>query len=164
MDRGRAICQELKRAGIHHLVWLPDSETHFMHEAMLTDPEIDVIQVCREGEAVAVCAGLHLGGKRGALLVENQGIFETGNVLKWAISLDIPMLLLVGYLFYRFQKDSTPKGGHTESFLSAFGINYSMIDADDDVKRISSACEEAWNTRRPVALLLTSADEFVPGT
>ena len=62
MERGQAICRELKKAGIRHIVWLPDSETHFMHSVLDRDPDLKVIKVCREGEAVAICAGLHLGG------------------------------------------------------------------------------------------------------
>lgn len=156
MDRGRALCRELKKASVHHIVWLPDSETHFMYEAVCTDPEIKVIQVCREGEAVAICAGLHLGGRRGAALIENQGMFECGNILKWAVAMKMPMLLLVGDL--GFARD------YTEPFLDAFGIKHYSVNSDEDVKKVVPACEEAWRTGKPVALLLTSADGYVPGT
>ncbi|MBI2935534.1 MAG: hypothetical protein HYY31_01780 [Chloroflexi bacterium] len=170
MDRARAICQELLKAGIHHLVWLPDSETHFMHEAMHSTPGLQVTQVCKEGEAVAVCTGLHLGGSKGALLVENQGMFEYGNVLKWAIGLRIPLVMLIGYLqyyemtrrdegmFLRGQKD------FTEPFLDAFGISYSLVENDGDVPKVGQACREAYEKRMPVAVLLTSADAYEPGT
>ena len=109
MDRGKAICEELKKAGIRHLVWVPDSETHFMNEAIIHEPEINVVKVCREGETMAICAGLYMGGAMGALLVENQGMFECGNVLKWAIGLNIPMVMLIGYFgFYNLKR--TPQG------------------------------------------------------
>ncbi|MFC1926899.1 hypothetical protein ACFLWV_04030 [Chloroflexota bacterium] len=65
MDRGKALCDELKKANIHHIVWLTNSETHFMNSAILADPDLKVIKVCREGEAVATCVGLHLGGRAG---------------------------------------------------------------------------------------------------
>ena len=109
MDRGKAICDELKKAGVHYLVWLPDSETHFMNEAIMNDPEIRVVQVCREGEAIAICAGLGMGGHLGALLVENQGILECGNILKWSISMNIPMVMLIGYFGY-YNLRHTPQG------------------------------------------------------
>ncbi len=171
MNRGAEICRELTKAGIRHVVWLPDSETHFLHEAMQKDREIKIVQVCREGEAIAICAGLHLGGKRAALLIENFGLFETGNVLKWAIGLNIPMLLMVGYMMYSTLKD-TPQGKvrsngqpeYTEPFLNAFGVKYHLLTSDADIHRVGDACNEAWSTRRPVALLLSSADGYVPGT
>ncbi len=181
MDRGKAICQELKKAGIHHIAWLPDTETHFMGSPMLTDSKIRVMKVCREGEAIAICAGLHLGGKRAALLVENQGILECGNILKWAVALETPMLLMVGLVDYRFYMRDTAQGKTretespqmkairdairiTEPFLDVFGIKHYLVDSDEDVKKVVPACEEAWRTGKPVALLLTSADEFRAGT
>ncbi|MFC2058069.1 hypothetical protein ACFLTS_00295 [Chloroflexota bacterium] len=170
MDRGKALCDELKKANIHHIVWLTNSETHFMNNAILADPDLKVIKVCREGEAVAICVGLHLGGERGALLVENQGIFECGNVLKWAIGLKTPMLLMIGYLGYRFLQD-TPQGKmwgadreYTEPFLDAFEIKHYLVNSDEDAKKLVPATEEAWRSGKPVALLITSTDEYAAGT
>ena len=167
MDRGKAICEELKKAGIHHLVWLPDSETHFMNEAIIHDPGIKVIQVCREGEAIAICAGLYMGGSMGALLVENQGILECGNVLKWSMSLNIPMVMLIGYFgFYNFKrteqgmKRSSGQMDYTEPFLAAFGIKYFSVYSDADVANVGVACNESRLTSMPVGLLLSSADGY----
>ncbi|MGH2350264.1 MAG: hypothetical protein ACRDJN_01450, partial [Chloroflexota bacterium] len=47
----------LKRCGITHLVWLPDSEAGFLYEALRRDPDITLVPVCREGEAMAVALG-----------------------------------------------------------------------------------------------------------
>ncbi|MBI2830922.1 MAG: hypothetical protein HYX79_01530 [Chloroflexi bacterium] len=170
MDRGKAICRELKMAGIRYLAWLPDSETHFMHEAIHSDPALKLIQVCREGEALAICAGLHLGGSKSALLVENQGIFDSGNNLKWIIDLKIPLVMLVGYLLYH-QMQRTPEGNfrwgrkdYTEPFLDCFDVKHYLVDSDSDAHKVGLACKEAHETRRPVAVLLTSADGFIPGT
>ncbi len=171
MNRGKMLCEELKKANIRNLVWLPDSETHFMHDAMLSDPEIKITQVCREGEAVAICAGFHIGGQRSAVLVESQGIFECGNILKWCIEMDMPVLLMIGYFGYK-GLTATPQGrvnknnrkDFTEPFLDAYGIRHHLVDTDEDVKKVGPAYEETLATHRPVALLLTCADGFVPGT
>ena len=96
-QRGHLICGELKRNGVEYIAWVPDSETHFMHGSMLNDPSLRVIQVCAEGEAVAVCAGMHMGGKRGVVLIENQGAFDSGKVLKWAVGFHFSLVLLMGY-------------------------------------------------------------------
>jgi phosphonopyruvate decarboxylase len=168
-QRGHLICGELKRNGVEYIAWVPDSETHFMHGSMLNDPALRVIQVCAEGEAVAICAGMHLGGKRGVVLIENQGAFDSGNVLKWAVGLHFPLVLLIGYLGYRNLKSAsaekmTPgEGDITESFLEAMGIPYELLDSDQDVGKISAAFSRAERDSKPVALLLTSADDFVPG-
>jgi sulfopyruvate decarboxylase subunit alpha len=168
--RGARICEQLKEYGIGYVGWIADSETYFLHVAMNEDPDLSVVQVCKEGEAVAVLAGLHLGGQRGALLVENQGIFECGNILKWAKGLKIPMVLLTGYLFYRFaesREDGIYINGekdYTESFYRAFDIPYYIVDSDDSVSLVGEACSVAFKTAQPVAVLLSSADEYEPGT
>lgn len=169
MDRGKEICQELKKAGIRHLVWLCDSETHFMKEAIQHDPELKVIKVCHEGEAVGICMGLGMGGARGALLVASQGLLQCGNILKCAIETQVPMLLLAGSGEFH-QGRRKPQDGATvvkknyfKSFLDAFDIKQYMVDSDADVARVGLACREANELRRPVALLLTSADAYEPG-
>ena len=128
----------------------------------------------KEGEAIAICAGLHLAGMRGAALMENQGLFESGNVLKWAISLEVPMVILVGVMGYRLHIEQSLAGqqegpetpelrlvggafGITKPFLEALGISHHIVQSDDDVKELGLAFDEALSTRRPVAVLLTSA-------
>jgi sulfopyruvate decarboxylase TPP-binding subunit len=170
MDRGKAICEELKKAGISHLVWVADSETHFMHEAINNNPDLKLVKVCREGETLAVCGGLCLGNAKPALLVENQGIFDSGNAVKWAAGLGFPIVMLIGYLMHRMM-ERTPEGvmmfkgmkDYTEPFLNAFDIKQYLINSDADVAKIGLACQEAYKSRRPVAALLTSADGYNPG-
>ncbi|MDO8672917.1 MAG: hypothetical protein Q7O66_16025 [Dehalococcoidia bacterium] len=167
MDRGKAICDELKKAGINHLVWLTCSATHFMHKSMLSDPDFKVIPVCREAEGVGICVGLHLGGKRTALIVENAGIFDSGNGLSWVAAWEIPMVMIVGYI----RRPPVPAGlppsrlglnrDYTESFLSFFGINSYPLDSDEDVKNVALAGAETQRTRQPVALLVTD-ETYVP--
>ncbi len=168
-QRGHLICDELKRNGVEYIAWVPDSETHFLHEPMLNDPSLRVIQVCAEGEAIAICGGMHLGGKRAVVLIENQGAFDSGNALKWAVGLHLPLVLLIGYLGYR-NLENTPAGKRrrgereiTEPFLEALGIPYELVNTDQDVRKISEAFSRAGRDSKPVAVLLTSADDFVPG-
>ncbi len=167
--RGQLICDELRKSGVEYVAWVPDSETHFIHDAMLGDPSLRVIQVCSEGEAIAICVGLHMGGKRGVALMENQGAFDSGNILRWAVGYRFPLVLLIGYLGYRYVED-TPEGkvrrGQrevTEPFLKALDIPYELVNSDEEVGNISEALSRAQRDSRPVAVLLTSADDFVPG-
>jgi len=167
--RGRLICEELKKNGVEYIAWVPDSETHFMHDAMLHDPSLRILQVCAEGEAIGICAGMRMGGKRGVVLIENQGAFDSGNVLKWAVGLRFPLVLLIGYLGYK-GLENTPEGKMrrgqrevTEPFLKALGIPYDIVDSDEDVPKVSEACSRAERDSMPVAVLLTSADDFAPG-
>lgn len=94
-DRGQLICEQLKLCGVEYIIWLPDSESFFMHEAMLNDPDLRIIQCCSEGEAISILAGLHLGGKRAIVLIENNGLFEAGNALRWVSDSRFPLVLMV---------------------------------------------------------------------
>ena len=47
---------------------------------------------------------------------------------------------------------------YTEPFLHAMGINYYLVEHDDDASRISIAFDEAKATKRPVAVLI--GDEY----
>lgn len=175
MDRGKLICEELKNNNVEYIAWLPDSESHFIHDSMLNDSALKVIKVCAEGEAIAICAGLHLGGTRGVVLIENQGLYDSGNALKWIVDSQFPLVLMIGYLGYRNLEDS-PRGkiwnnvwwsgirDLTEPSLQTYDISYDLLDSDNDVAKISEAFAEAERTSRPVALLLTSADNYIPGT
>ena len=44
-----SIIAELKKNRISHVVWLPDSETNFMYQQLTSDPDLELIPVCREG-------------------------------------------------------------------------------------------------------------------
>ena len=57
-----AILGELSKNGVTHVVWLPDSETNFMYNEMMEDTNMDLVPVRREGEIMAVAAGLCVGG------------------------------------------------------------------------------------------------------
>ena len=167
--RGQLVCEQLRKSGVEYIAWVPDSETHFIHDPMLNDPSLQVIQVCAEGEAIAICLGLHLGGKRGVALMENQGAFDSGNILRWAVAYQFPLVLLIGYLGYRYV-ETTSQGKMrrgqreiTEPFLRALDIPYELVNSDEEVGRISDAISRAERDLRPVAVLLTSADDFVPG-
>ena len=46
--------------GLTHVVWIPDTTTGQWADALQIAPDIKLIQVCREGEAWALAAGLSL--------------------------------------------------------------------------------------------------------
>lgn len=170
IDRGAAICDQLVTVGVSHVAWLPDSETYFMHRALERESRLTTVQVCREGEAVGICAGLYLGGARGAMLVENQGLFDSGNVLKWAAAYRFPLIALVGYLMYAKMEETA--GGltlhgardYTEPFMQAFEVPYCLVTRDEDVPKIGEIAAEAFERQVPAVALLSSARYYSPGT
>ena len=151
-----SIIEELKKNRITHVVWLPDSETNFMYSQLVEDPDLDLVPVCREGETMAIAAGLWVGGKRPVVLIQNTGVMESGDSIR-GLGLDInqPLLMLVGYRGWDrhgVTRDSAAR--YIEHILHAWGINYYLVEVDEDAPRISLALEEADRTSKPVAVLL----------
>ena len=151
-----SVIAELKKNNITHVVWLPDSETNFMYQLLTNEPTLDLVPVCREGETMAIAAGLWVGGKRPIVLIQNTGIFEAGDSIR-GLGLDVnqPLVMLVGYRGWSRHGLTTDSAARfIEHILHAWGINYYLIETDADADRISLAVEEAERTSKPVAVLM----------
>ena len=152
----RPILDQLTKNGVTHVVWLPDSETNFMYEQMSANPSLHLVPVCREGESMAIAAGLWVGGKKPVVLIQNTGMFESGDSIRGlAVDINFPLVMMVGYRGWT-RHGITPDSAarYTEPILNAWGINHYLVETDDDVGRISIAFEEADRTQRPVACLM----------
>jgi len=154
------VLEEMLKNGVTHVVWLPDSETNWLYLLMKEDPSLTLVGVNREGLAFSAAAGIAAGGKRPLILIQNTGLMESGDSLRgWAIGLNVPVVLMVGYRGWtRHGVNTDTAAVYTERFLNAFGVNYYLVEGDADAQRISIAFEEATKTKRPVALLV--ADEY----
>ena len=150
------IIDQFKQNDVTHVIWLPDSETNFMYELMTREEGLKIVPVCREGESMAIAAGIWVGGQKPVVLIQNTGMFESGDSIRGlGIDLEFPLVMMIGYRGWTrhgITKDSAAR--FTEPILHAYGINYYFIESNDDVGRISDAFEEAERTRKPVACLL----------
>ena len=151
-----SVIEELKKKNISHVVWLPDSETNFMYQLLTNEPTLDLVPVCREGETMAIAAGLWVGGKRPVVLIQNTGIFESGDSIRGlGLDINMPLVMLVGYRGWtRHGITGDSAARFIEHILHAWGINYYLIEGDEDADRISHAIDEAERTNRPVAVLV----------
>jgi sulfopyruvate decarboxylase subunit alpha len=154
------VLDEMKKNGVTHVVWLPDSETNWLYQLMQAEPSLRLVPVSREGLAFSLAAGLATGGQTPIILIQNTGLMESGDSLRgWALGLNIPVVLMVGYRGWtRHGVNTDTAATYTERFLNAFGINYYLCETSADAARISIAFDEARRTRRPVAVLM--ADEY----
>ena len=152
----RAVLDQLNKNGVTHVVWLPDSETNFVYQHMVADHTLDLVPVCREGESMPIAAGLWVGGKKPVVLIQNTGLFESGDSVRGlALDINFPLVMMIGYRGWT-RHGVTPDSAarYTEPILSAWGINYYLVETDADVDRISTAFEEAERTQHPVACLM----------
>lgn len=154
---GEKILDELKKCGVTHIVWLLGSELRFMYEAMISQKEITLVPFCREGEGVAIAAGLILGGKKPVMLYQNAGLYEAGDSIRLvSFELHLPLLMLIGYRGWR---GTDSAGIILEPTLDAWGIKYYLVQSDEDVGKISIADKQAQETNKPVAILIVREQE-----
>src|SRR5207302_3077139 len=50
---GPSVVAAFGECGISHVIWIPDSELGTWEPALTASPELSLIRVCREGEAIA---------------------------------------------------------------------------------------------------------------
>jgi len=129
-----------------------------MYEAMMSQHELTLVPICREGEAIAIAAGLMLGGKEPVVLHQSTGFFESGDSVRGlALDLQLPLLLLIGYRGWRRDAPMTDSAAiFIEPILDTWGIKHYLVETDRDVERISIGYKEAHETNKPVAILIGS--------
>ncbi len=156
------ILDQLKRHGVTHVVWLPDSETNWLYLLMKAEPSLTLVAVPREGLACSVAAGLAAGGKVPVILIQNTGLMESGDSIRgWLFGLDIPVVLIVGLRGWTRHGVTTDTAAvYTEPFLNAFRINYYLVESNADADRIAVAFSESRKTKRPVAVLVGDEYQF----
>ncbi len=89
---GPSIAAALKRCGITHVVWIPDTELGTWNTALSAAEGLTLLRVCREGEAFVLAAGLYLGGKKPIVVLQCTGLFEAGDALRNVLfDLKIPL-------------------------------------------------------------------------
>jgi len=125
LARADLVREQLEQCGIEYIVWLPESEARFLYDAISTS-KIRLVQVCHEEETMGVYAGLHLAGKRAAVLIQNTGLFHSLDALRGMIlNLRLPLLLLVGYRGYRGMVEGRSRSTRPQCtwnrFLTAWG-------------------------------------------
>jgi sulfopyruvate decarboxylase subunit alpha len=127
------VVEGLKAAGVNYLTVLSESWLFEVHRQIEKDPFFTVIPVANEGDGVSICAGMWLGGKRCAILMENSGLRVACEAL--ARLQGLPVLLLMSY---RGDWGDPPwwaasMGATTEPLLKALRIPYSVVRRDDEI-------------------------------
>ena len=155
-----ATLAEIKRLRFTHVLSIPDSESGPLHDAVREDGTIGLISPCREGESIAIAAGLWTGGAKPLLLIQNTGLMEAGDALRGCgLGPRIPLRLLVGWRGYvgaeagRLPIDSAYT--YTEPLLEAWGIPTGRLRTNDDLRALETMDSTASKTSMPAAVLVT---------
>ena len=161
-DRLRAadVITAIKSAGIRFIVALPDRTTsEHLLKPLMQDPELHVVQICKEDEGVSICSGLYAAGQRALLLMQHTGLLDSVNALRGvAVEGRNPVCMMVGLLNKEpgvAPSQSTRYGVRVvEPVLDALQITHRLIEAPHDVEYIVPAIETAYAELMPVVLLI----------
>ncbi|HEX7449845.1 MAG TPA: thiamine pyrophosphate-binding protein [Pirellulales bacterium] len=141
--------------GITHVVWLPDSTLGKWEQALAGAASPRLIRVCREGEAWALAAGLHLGGGQPVVVMQCTGLFESGDSMRNALyDLGLPLYAIVGYRSYLLAGSTDSARQFTEPVLRAWGLDYVLLGQPDAAERIVEHYRACRDAGRPGVALL----------
>ena len=158
-ENSRIIYNALKHSGVKIVSALPETWLVHVINMVDADPEMTMVRLTREEEAIGISAGTHLAGVRSALLMQNHGFLAAINpIVSLAFLYKIPLLMLISYRGHMGERDpwQTQGGRVTEPLLKALGVPYDHLINPADVERqIQEAQALAESSLNPVALLLS---------
>jgi len=158
-ENSKAVYDGIRAAGIRSLSALPETWLGLLLQRAEDDPEMSLVQVAKEEEAVGIAAGAYFAGTPHALLMQNHGLLAAINgIVSLAQLYGIPLCMLVALRGHWGEPYPwhTRGGIVTEQVLRALGIPFEYARDPDAVER---QIREAWtfsqSSLAPVALLLT---------
>ncbi|HZR41536.1 MAG TPA: thiamine pyrophosphate-binding protein [Ktedonobacteraceae bacterium] len=155
----RLIYDALKACDVKLISALP--ETWLVHLIRMADedPDMTLVRIAKEEEAIGISAGAHLAGVNSALLMQNHGFLAAINpIVSLALLYKIPLLMLISQRGSWGEKDpwQTQGGMVTEPVLRALNIPVWHLSSSTDVqRRIKDAQTLAHASLHPVAVLLS---------
>src|SRR5215467_10884268 len=159
VSNSQLIYDALKACDVKIISALP--ETWLVHLIRMADddPDMTLVRIAKEEEAIGISAGAHLAGVNSALLMQNHGFLAAINpIVSLALLYKIPLLMLISYRGHMGERDSwqTQGGMVTEPLLRALGIPiWQLSDPSDVARRLKDAQTLAHAALTPVAVLLT---------
>src|SRR6478672_10998523 len=125
ISNSKLIYDALKASDVRLISALP--ETWLVHLIRMADedPEVTLVRVAKEEEAIGISAGAYLAGVNSALLMQNHGFLAAINpIVSLSFLYKIPLLMLISHRGHMGEKDpwQTQGGRMTEPVLKTLGI------------------------------------------
>ncbi|GHO83983.1 thiamine pyrophosphate-binding protein [Dictyobacter formicarum] len=159
VSNSKLIYNALKACDVKIISALP--ETWLVHLIRMADedPDMQLVRIAKEEEAIGISAGAHLAGVNSALLMQNHGFLAAINpIVSLALLYKIPLVMLISYRGHMGEKDAwqTQGGLVTEPILRSLNIPiWHLNNAVDIDRRIKDAQTLAHAALHPVAILLS---------
>lgn len=147
-----ALLAALQSAGVTHAVTTPDFVQFALHERLAApDSGIAHVYAASEDQALTTATGLHIGGAKPMLIVQNQGLFKCINTLRGTcLDTGVPVVFFVGQFGREAENIGQPMTHSRRSMvrlleplLEALGVRYWSVHEDSDVPLIAEAFAHA---------------------
>ena len=158
-DNSVAVYKGIKDSGVRFISALPETWLVYLLQLAEDDPDMTLVEVAKEEEAIGIAAGAHFAGKPHILLMQNHGFLASINgIVSLAMLYRVPLTMLIALRGHWGEPYPwhTQGGIHTEPVLRALGLPFEYArDAAKVGKQIKEALTFSNSSLSPVALLLT---------
>ncbi len=159
LDHSKAVVKGIKDAGVRFVTALPETWLVYLLQSIEEDPEMCLVEVAKEEEAIGIAAGAYFAGTPNILLMQNHGFLGSINgIVSLALLYRIPLCMLIAHRGHMGEPYPwhTQGGIVTEPVLRALGIPFDYArDPNKVAKQIREAHTYSLSAMAPVALLLS---------
>ena len=158
-ENSKAVFEGIRAAGIRSVSALPETWLGLLLQRIEEEPDMMLIQVAKEEEAVGIAAGAYFAGTPHLMLMQNHGFLAAINgIVSLAQLYHVPLCMLIALRGHWGEPYPwhTRGGIVTEEVLRALDIPYEHAR---DPERVAQQIREGYTLSRsslwPTALLLT---------
>jgi sulfopyruvate decarboxylase TPP-binding subunit len=158
-----AILRAWRAAGIDWVITVPDFVQLSVHAALAApDAGLRTGTTANENQAIEIAAGLHAGGARCVVMMQNQGLYNCLNAIR-ALGLDaqVPLFLSIGQFGREFanlgqdpRRSTRRMVSLLEPVMDAIGMPWFRLESAADLPAIGRAAEAAFSRNGPSAMLV----------
>ena len=144
------VADVLRRNDIHFFATVPDYIVSQVLEHLWADPACTVVTATREEEALGILSGAWLGGRRGALLMQNSGLGNCINTLgSLNVASQLPVVLVISHRgdLGEFNPAQVPMGQATRAHPRRPGHPARHAAAPSPTSSPRPTASSSWATR-----------------
>ena len=149
--------QELKKAGVRVVGYVPDAGRRRLIELCQADGAMRAVPLTTEEEGVGLAAGAWLGGEKSVVLMQSSGVGNIVNVLGMMKTCRLPLVLLVTMRGEQgeFNSWQVPMGENTARVLETMGVAVRQAgEAQGVAAHVRAALKLAFEAQGAEAVLI----------
>jgi sulfopyruvate decarboxylase TPP-binding subunit len=154
-----AIVDELLKLDVTQVINVPDTHQRTLLAELARQSRIRLLTACTEDEAIAINAGLWIGGQRPVLSIQHVGLLASlNNVNGIALQARVPTCMLVGYFGRDVTRPARENDGRAvrviEPTLDAWNVAYFPVEGPEDLPAIERAYRHSLQVSGPAVVLI----------